>query len=189
MRRRWIVTALALLLAVVVAGATRGMGLSARRAPWPGEARLARLVRAWTLPAEYRRMTNPVAATPEAVRAGLEHWADHCALCHGNDGAGQVSVGRDLFPPAPDMRAPATQELSDGALFYAIEQGVPLTGMPAWSTGTAEGERASWELVLFIRHLPRLTPEEIEEMKTRNPKTAAEIEQERRVQDFLKGGN
>ena len=38
-----------------------------------------------------------------------------------------------------------------------IERGVPLTGMPAWSTGTADGARSSWELVAFIRHLPKLT--------------------------------
>lgn len=48
MRARWVVAVVVLLLAVVVAVATRGMGLSARRAAWPGEARLARLARAWT---------------------------------------------------------------------------------------------------------------------------------------------
>ena len=153
MRVRLVLVAVVLVL--VAAGVvTRGVGLSARRTAWPGEAALARAARAWTLPAPYRAMRNPVEASPEALRAGMEHWADHCAVCHDNDGRGRTEVGRGLFPPAPDMQAPATQRLSDGALFYAIEQGVPLTGMPAWSTGTEDGERASWELVLFIRHLP-----------------------------------
>lgn len=66
-------------------------------------------------------------------------------------------MGRSLFPPAPDMRRALTQELSDGALWYAIEQGVPFTGMPAWPNGIEEGARESWELVLFIRHLPEVT--------------------------------
>ena len=170
MRVRVVVGTLVLVL-VAVGVATRGMGLSARRAPWPGEAALARAARAWTLPASYRAMSNPVEASPEALRAGMEHWADHCAVCHDNDGRGRTEVGRGLFPPALDMQAPATQELSDGALFYAIEQGVPLTGMPAWSTGTEDGERASWELVLFIRHLPEITTDELTEMEVLNPRS------------------
>lgn len=188
MRTRWIAAIIVLLTILAVAVATRGMGLTARRAPWLGEARLAGLVRAWTLPAEYRRMTNPVAPTAAALRAGMAHWADHCAICHDNDGSGQVPVGRGVFPPAPDMRAAATQRLSDGALFYAIEQGVPFTGMPAWATGTAGGERESWELVLFIRHLPQITPEEVADMEQLNPKSAADIERERQIEDFLQGG-
>lgn len=187
-RIRWIVALTLVLLVAIVAVASRGGGLSARRTAWPGEERLARFARAWTLPAEYRVMTNPVPQTAEALRAGMEHWADHCAMCHGNDGSGQVEIGRGLFPPAPDMRVAATQALGDGALFYAIEEGVPFTGMPAWSTGTEDGRRDSWELVHFIRHLPRLTPDEIREMEALNPKSPADLERERQIQDFLKGG-
>ena len=187
--RSWrAVVVVILVLGVVGAALTRGMGFSARRRAWPGEERLARLMRAWTLPAAYRDLANPVQPSPEALRAGMEQFADHCAICHGNDGNGQVTIGRGLFPRAPDMREPATQDLTDGALFYAIEHGIPLSGMPAWSTGTADGERESWELVLFIRHLPRLTPEEIREMEALNPKSAADLEAERRIQEFLKGG-
>lgn len=188
MRIKWFVAAAGLLVVVIISVATRGMGLSARRSALPGEASLARMARAWTLPSEYRSLTNPVESSAEVIREGLEHWADHCAVCHANDGSGNTEVGRGLFPPAPDMRASATQDQSDGALFYAIEQGVPFTGMPAWSTGTADGERGSWELVWFIRHLPRLTPTELREMEALNPKSAADLERERDIQDFLKGG-
>jgi mono/diheme cytochrome c family protein len=187
-RTKWIAAVAVALLVLAAAVATRGMGLSARRSPWPGEERMARLARAWTLPGEYRSMTNPVELTPEALRAGMAHWANHCAMCHGNDGSGQIEIGRGLFPPAPDMRAAGTQELSDGALFYAIEEGIPFTGMPGWSTGTEDGRRDSWELVLFIRHLPQLTPAEIREMEALNPKSAADLERERQIQEFLKGG-
>lgn len=85
------------------------------------------------------------------------------------------------------MRAPRTQDLTDGELFYIIERGVPLTGMPAWGTGTAEGERESWKLVRLIRYLPRLTEQELADMEKLNPKSAADTEQERRIDDFLKG--
>jgi hypothetical protein len=42
------------------------------------------------------------------------------------------------------MRSSGTQALSDGELFSIIEDGIRLTGMPAWGTGTPEGERDSW---------------------------------------------
>jgi hypothetical protein len=92
------------------------------------------------------------------------------------------------FPRAPDMTGTATQRQTDGALFYAIEHGVPFTGMPAWSTGTEEGERSSWELVLSIRHLPALTRDEIALMETLNPKSAAQLEQEHQMEQLLNGG-
>lgn len=47
-------------------------------------------------------------------------------------------MGRSFYPPAPDMRAARTQQLSDGELFSIIEHGIRLTGMPAWGTGTPE---------------------------------------------------
>ena len=85
------------------------------------------------------------------------------------------------------MRLPATQTLSDGTLFYIIEEGVKLTGMPAWGTGTPEGEAASWELVRFIRHLPKLTPEEIEKMEGMNPRSPAITDLDEEMRRFLEG--
>ena len=71
------------------------------------------------------------------------------------------------------MRLPRTQQLSDGEMFYFIENGIRLTGMPGWSTGTPEGERSSWQLVHFIRRLPKLTPEDLAEMERFNPVSRA----------------
>jgi hypothetical protein len=66
------------------------------------------------------------------------------------------------------LRAAGTQNKSDGELFYPIENGVRLSGMPAFSEDhTAE---QTWRLVLFIRHLPHITPGELNEMKVLNPK-------------------
>jgi len=191
-RRRGFLGALALLAlagAVLLLGtaiALKGRGVSARRDVWPLETQVARAAWSWLVPAEVRQWENPVSGDV-ARRSGLEHWADHCAVCHANDGSGNAPVGRNLFPPAPDMRLPATQDRTDGELFYAIEQGIPLTGMPAWGNGTEAGERASWELVLFIRHLPNLTAGEQAEMERFNPRSRADEERERAIDEFLKG--
>jgi len=162
-------------------------GVSATATPGAVETAVARTARHWLVPAALRARVNPEVASAETLKDGLAHWADHCASCHGNDGSGDTAMGRGLYPKAPDMRLPATQALSDGELFALIEHGVRLTGMPAWTTGTPEGERATWHLVQFIRHLPGLSEEEILEMEDLNPRGRAEwraLEEERR---FLSG--
>jgi cytochrome c553 len=175
---RMLIAALALAGVIALAAGLwliRG-GISAKATPGGFETALARRARTLAIPASARDMRNPVPLTPQILAEGREHFADHCAICHGNDGSGDTEVGRGLYPRAPDMRQPATQSLPDGELFYIIENGVRLTGMPAWASH--EGTDDNWRLVHFIRHLPKLTPAELEEMKTLNPKAPDERQEE-----------
>ena len=162
-------------------------GLSTRVEPSAMEELLARTMRRLATPSDVRSMTNPVQPTSEVLEEGLEHFADHCASCHANDGSGETEMGRSLYPRAPDMRAAQTQELSDGELFSIIENGIRLTGMPAWGTGTPERQRASWALVHFIRRLPTVTEDEIARMEQLNPKTAEQWREEEEARRFLAG--
>jgi mono/diheme cytochrome c family protein len=180
-----------LLLALVGGGAAlvflKTTGLSARGTPGALEAAVSRGARAWAVPSDYRQRVNPVPKSQASFRNGMMHFADHCASCHANDGSGATEMGRSLFPPAPDMRSAVTQSLTDGELFYVIEHGIRFTGMPAWGTGTPEGEEASWHLVHFLRRLPTLTPEAVEEMADLNPRSPAEIRQDIEEARFLRG--
>jgi mono/diheme cytochrome c family protein len=93
-------------------------------------------------------------------------------MCHGNDGSIQKTpIGHGLFPKPPDLRDSPTQQLTDGELFYIIDNGVRFTGMPAFGTGTPSeaGDRQVWQLVTFIRHLPRITAAEVGWMESLNP--------------------
>jgi mono/diheme cytochrome c family protein len=175
---RMLIAALALVGLVALATGLwliRG-GISAKATPGGFETALARRARTFAIPRSARDMPNPVALTPQVLAAGREHFADHCAICHANDGSGDTEVGRGLYPRAPHLRQAATQSLPDGELFYIIENGVRLTGMPAWASH--EGTDDNWRLVHFIRHLPKLTPAELEEMKTLNPKAPDERQEE-----------
>jgi mono/diheme cytochrome c family protein len=183
---------LAFLLVLAIAGVMlvlQGRGVSARPEPSAIEKRVALFMRGWMTPSTYKGLPNPVSATQENFVSAREHFADHCASCHSNDGSGNTEMGRSLYPKAPDMRLPRTQQLSDGELFYIIENGVMLTGMPGWSTNSPEGEKASWQLVHFIRRLPSLTAEDLQEMERHNPVSRAVIEEEKAVDDFLNGGD
>jgi mono/diheme cytochrome c family protein len=185
----------ATVVAVVVVGGLIGgaylvtTGLSARPQPGTLETFAARAVRGLVIRAHAGTMSNPTANTDEVIAEGREHFADHCAVCHATDGSGNTEMGRGLYPKAPDMRLPATQDLSDAELFYIIENGVRFTGMPGWSTGTKDGEAASWHLVHFIRHLPAMTSEEIEQMETLTPRSRKEVLQQIDEEKFLQGGD
>ena len=184
--------AIVLIVAGVLAAAglayVRTTGLRADAVPGQAETRMARAVRAFAIPSEDRNRRNPLPASAEALTAGLEHFADHCASCHGNDGSGDTQYGRGLYPRPLDLRAAATQELTDGELFYVIEHGIRFTGMPAFGTGQKEGEDSSWQLVHFIRHLPRLTEAELERMQQLNPRSMDDVRQQLEEERFLRGG-
>ena len=57
--------------------------------------------------------------------------------------------------------------------------------MPGFGNGTAESAEGSWTLVHFIRHLPKITPEEIGEMEKLNPKSPEEWQQMKQEAGFL----
>jgi len=181
MRRGTLLILLGLVLvAIVIAIAASVLhdGLSARAAPTKLEAFVARNARHLAIPRNARLTQNPVLDSAEIEREARLHFADHCAICHGNDGSGDTPIGSGLYPKPPDLRKPMTQELSDGELFWIIENGVRFTGMPAFSNDAGHdhtgenhgGGQDSWKLVHFIRHLPHLTVTERMEMEHYNPK-------------------
>jgi mono/diheme cytochrome c family protein len=182
---------LLIVLAAVLGAATVAYvwttGLSARVQPGSVETSVARGVRTLAVSRSARDLVNPVTRSPEAIADGLAHFADHCASCHANDGSGNTDMGRNMYPRVPDMRLATTQNLSDGELFWIIENGIRFTGMPAWGTGDRAGEEASWRLVHFIRYLPNLTTEDLKQMEALNPRPPEEIRQEIEEEEFLAG--
>lgn len=179
--------AILVLLGGLLLGSTVRRGFSTHEEPSRLEVWVARSARHWATPADLRGEKNPLPLTPQVLAEARAHWADHCASCHGNDGKGQTELGKRFYPRAPDMTLPATQSLSDGELFSVIENGIRLTAMPGWGNGTAESGYGSWGLVHFIRHLPKLTPEEIAEMEALNPKTPEERAEMQAEEAFLSG--
>ena len=71
-----------------------GHGFSARDEPTAVEAFIARRLRHLAVPRAARTMENPVPPTEDVLVEARAHFADHCALCHGNDGSGQTQIGQ-----------------------------------------------------------------------------------------------
>ena len=78
-------------LVLILASASFGWrmiqrGFSARDTPTAVEVFVVTRTRALAVPASYRNLKNPVPNSPGNIRARMEHFADHCFLCHANNG-------------------------------------------------------------------------------------------------------
>lgn len=188
-----------LIIAVVLVGLVIAIvasvlhdGLSSRATPTRLETIIGRNARHLAISSNAKTSQNPVLDSADVQRDARQHFADHCAFCHANDGSGQTPIGEGLYPKPPDLRLSRTQDLSDGELFWIIENGVRFTGMPAFSSngnhanaGNHGGAIDSWKLVHFIRHLPRLSTAERLEMERYNPKGPEDRKEEQGENEFL----
>jgi mono/diheme cytochrome c family protein len=147
----------ALVLVVVM---VRHGGLNATEEPGRLERAAAGRLMRLSIPSDVDRQKSPFANDANAWHDAKDHYMDHCAVCHGQNGKGDTDAGKNMYPRVPDLTAAATQAKSDGALFYIIQNGVRWTGMPAWKGEHSPDE--SWKLVAFIRKLPTLTEADLQ---------------------------
>jgi mono/diheme cytochrome c family protein len=129
-------------------------GCTAGRQPSQEETGLANAAKDVTIPLEAGKMKNPLPETDEVVSQGQEVFLGSCAQCHGADARGDTNVGRNMNPPAMDLTSAHVQHWSDAELFWIIQNGVRLTGMPAWKSSISDND--TWKLARFIHNLPRL---------------------------------
>ena len=154
-RARFVLSSLVVL--VVIAAAAAGLlirrGFRATTEPTYLEAVLARSVRNFAIPGAEDRRTTPLKGTPEELAQGREEFLARCQSCHGRDGRGETPMGQGLYPRVPDLTSARTQALTDGDLHYIIENGVQLTGMPAWQDQRTGSRDDIWKLVFYVRSL------------------------------------
>src|ERR1700722_690070 len=129
-------------------------GCIADKAPSQGETSLANAAKDVTIPLEAGKMKNPLPETDEVVSQGQEVFLGSCAPCHGADARGTTDIGRSMNPPAMDLSSSHVQHWSDAELFWIIQNGVRLSGMPSWKSSISDND--TWKLARFIHNLPRL---------------------------------
>jgi hypothetical protein len=162
------------------------LGFSARAEPSRIESLLAAYARHTAMPSSAKTLKNPVRFSSEDELRAMAHFADHCAVCHANNGSGQTMFGQGMYPKPPDLRLAKTQRMTDGELFYVVENGIRMSGMPAFGGADTAGD--SWKLVYFIRYLPQLTSAEEAQMESLNPMGPDELQEEKDEEQFLNGG-
>jgi mono/diheme cytochrome c family protein len=92
---------------------------------------------------------------PSLREAGLRHFHETCATCHGAPGVEPAEFARGLNPDPPNL---AHERHDPGHNFWIVQHGLRMTGMPAF--GPTHPERDLWAIVAFLDELPDLGPEE-----------------------------
>jgi mono/diheme cytochrome c family protein len=93
---------------------------------------------------------------PAKILIGTEHFAAHCAVCHGAPGVPRGDIAHGLYPRPPDLAA-ADNHYSDAELFWILKHGIKMSGMPAWSD---HSDDELWATVAFLKKLPRLSEQD-----------------------------
>ena len=111
-----------------------------------------------TLDHEAPKGPNPVALTDANLVAGVNLYAEHCAVCHGTakGDASASSVAKGLYPAPPQLATDGVEDDPEGFSFWKIAHGIRWTGMPSWR-GTLTDEQI-WTLALFLKHMDKLPP-------------------------------
>lgn len=101
-----------------------------------------------------RGITVPPGLESDAnLPMGVEHFAAHCAVCHGAPGVPRDDIAEGMYPQPPDLKA-AANFYSDAELFWILKNGIKMTGMPSWAD---HGDDDLWAIVAFLKKLPGMT--------------------------------
>jgi cytochrome c len=96
---------------------------------------------------------NPVPDNQASIEEGKEHFGHHCQICHGLDGQNTgVPFAQQMSPPVADLASQQIQSYTDGQMHWIIQNGLSMSGMPAWH-GILEDDEM-WKIVHYLRHLP-----------------------------------
>jgi len=108
-----------------------------------------------TAPGSYIEKINPIPKNPETLSRGKQLYFQTakptaCKMCHGIRGNGNGRLAPGLEPPPRNFSCDKTMKpLSDGQLFWIIQNGSKHTAMPAHKKHLTSSQ--IWELVHFIK--------------------------------------
>lgn len=115
-------------------------------------------------------ITIPVDLTDSLLVArGAAGFAAMCQVCHGAPGKDRGVIGQGMTPQPPRL-SEAAAEWSPEEVYWILEHGIKMAGMPAF--GPTHGEKELWEIAAFVEQLPEMTPERYEALTAR-PETAS----------------
>ena len=103
----------------------------------------------WNVPESAKNQKNPFAADQSSLTRGKHSYAIECARCHGNLGKGDGPAATKLDGPMPDLSLDATQNQTDGELYWKISEG--RAPMPLKKNALTNDQR--WDVINYLRSL------------------------------------
>lgn len=95
---------------------------------------------------------------PTRIATGAGLYAEMCSGCHLAPGMEKTEISQGLYPQAPELSRKLDHSAAEE--FWMIKHGVKMTAMPAW--GRTHSDELIWDMVAFVRTLPKLSPAQYE---------------------------
>ena len=106
---------------------------------------------------------------PALIERAFGHYSVACTPCHGAPGV-EPAPWLYLNPPA-GLLVESAGRWSDTELYWIIENGIKMTGMPA--LGPTHQPEDLWAITALVRHLPEMSAEEYQAMAQRHAASQA----------------
>jgi mono/diheme cytochrome c family protein len=110
-----------------------------------------------------RRIDVPNLEDPTKIVAGADRYARLCVSCHLAPGVVKSDLIPGMYPHPPNLAQ--STELDAQRLFWTLKHGIKMSAMPAWGTTLTDDE--IWELVAFVRKVPRMSAESYSQLLMR----------------------
>lgn len=131
--------------------------VSAAAAYWPITRWAIETTRTRSIEAHAAGITAPHSLDGEThIVIGVEHYADHCAVCHGAPGVAKGDIADGMYPPPPELTH-IGEQFTPAELFWILKHGIKMTGMPSWAD---HGDDELWDIVAFLEKLPAVSPDQ-----------------------------
>ena len=115
----------------------------------------------------------PIAADEANLLAGAKLYKDNCSVCHGLLNQNPPVIAANMFPDAPSLfKGKGVSDDPPQESYWKIENGIRLTGMPAF-----KGELTNtqlWQLALVVANSDKLSNSVKKEL-TPEPSPAASM--------------
>ena len=104
----------------------------------------------WKAPSSADDLKSPFSFDLVSEEKGRSLYNLYCRSCHGENGLGDGTAGKDLAARPSNFHSRRVKSQSDGSLFWKLSHGNK--SMPSFKDAFTEEQR--WQLVSFLRKLP-----------------------------------
>ena len=94
--------------------------------------------------------------------SGIKIYENHCLKCHGAPGLGPEPFALGMMPP-PSAIVRVARDRTPEELYWVIENGIKMSGMPAWKYRLTENQ--IWDLVALLKKITLFTAEEYSQLR------------------------
>ena len=122
--------------------------------PMPFEKRLAHMA----LDARIRNEApkdSPLQPGAENYMAGAHIYRQHCAMCHGLPDQAASPTSKGMYPSPPQLfKGHGVTDDPVGETYWKVNNGIRLTGMPAYTNSLSQTEM--WQVSLLLANADKL---------------------------------